>query len=507
MKMKLLRLLAIALLGTLSSCSKKPVEVTGQIFVITQGRDNIKMGGVQVRVIPDEEFVKAANEVLPWLEAGVQKEAQATTDADHMTALIREIVAMEKAAEKPIPELLAIREALVEESGSAKNLMESALAAPLYQQAVAKVLNVVSSKQEVTTDADGRFSIQATGKTWFIAMSSRAVGDQSERYLWVKGFEPVEGSPTASLVISNEADIDSEDGLHALLAGAIGKTGGLDVHRAAGKAEVSPKMKELVESKRVAANEAKKKAAQSAAAAYEKFRGKQAGEQKVIEIAPGVSMTFCWCPAGAFVMGSPVSEEDRGNDENQVKVTLSKGFWMAKTEVTQAHWQAVMGANPSHFKGSTLPVEEVSWKDAQEFLEKLNERLGSEDGGTMALPTDAQWEYAARAGQSGAYSGGALDQVAWWDGGTTQPVATKRANAWGLHDMSGNVWEWCADWYHEDLPGGVDPRGQASGSIRVARGGCWFGLAFNCRVAARHGVDPTSSSNAFGFRVARSSVP
>ena len=121
--------------------------------------------------------------------------------------------------------------------------------------------------------------------------------------------------------------------------------------------------------------------------AKQKFEGGRAGEEKVIEIAPGLSMTFCWCPPGDFLMGSPASEEGRGDDESQVKVTLTKGFWMGKTEVTQAQWQAVMGTNPSQFKGADLPVENLSWNDAQKFLEKLNARLGTEDGGKIALPT------------------------------------------------------------------------------------------------------------------------
>jgi formylglycine-generating enzyme required for sulfatase activity len=252
------------------------------------------------------------------------------------------------------------------------------------------------------------------------------------------------------------------------------------------------------------------KAEREEAEAFERSSGSRAGEQRFIEIAPGVSMTFCWCPAGEFVMGSPAAEADRSDDENQVRVTLLKGFWMAKTEVTQAQWQAVMGSNPSRFKGSTSPVERVNWVDAQEFLEKLNARLGSEDGGTMALPTEAQWEYAARAGQSSAYSGGLLDQVAWYDdnsGDTTRPVGTKQANAWGLHDMSGNVWEWSQDWYGDKLSGGTDPSGPSSGSNRVFRGGGWNSVAGSCRVANRNSNIPTGTYGLIGIRVARSSVP
>ena len=511
MKMKLLRLLAIALLGTLFSCSKKPVEVTGQIFVITQGRDNIKMGGVQVRVIPDEDFLKAVNDVLPWLEAEVQKEAQANTDADHMTALIREIVAMEGAAEKPIPELLEIRKALAEESGLADSILAKLKAGELHKQALTKLVELASSKQEVTTDADGRFTVQATGKTWFISAGGRAVGDENESYLWIKGFEPAEGSATASLVISNESDIGSDDQFHALISTAVGKAGGLEPHRAAGKAAVSEKMMTLVAGKRAEAEAAKLNAAREEAEAYAKLRGNRAGEERQFEISPGLTMTFCWCPAGKFMMGSPVSEAERSDNEDQVEVTLTRGFWMAKTEVSQAQWEAVMGENPSNFKGGNRPVENVSWNDAQEFLQKLNARLGNADGGKMVLPTEAQWEYAARAGQAGVYAGGGLDEVAWYDrnsGDETRPVGTKKANAWGLHDMSGNVIEWCQDWHEEKLSGGSDPSGPDSGAYRVIRGGGWSAYAFRCRVANRgNGRYPANSSYVIGFRVARSSVP
>ena len=247
-----------------------------------------------------------------------------------------------------------------------------------------------------------------------------------------------------------------------------------------------------------------------AEAAWVKSAGNRAGEESFIEIAPGVDMNFCWCPAGKFTMGSPKSEANRSDDENQVEVTLSQGFWMAKTEVTQAQWQAVMGGNPSYFKGANRPVEEVSWNDAQEFLTKLNAIVGNLDGGQMVLPTEAQWEYAARAGETGPYSGGTLDEVAWYgqnSGSETHPVGTKKPNAWGLHDMSGNVWEWCADLYASELEGGGDPRGPNSGSVRVNRGGSWFSYASSCRVALRSNVAPSFRNYDVGFRVARSSVP
>ncbi len=239
------------------------------------------------------------------------------------------------------------------------------------------------------------------------------------------------------------------------------------------------------------------------------FIGMMAGAEREWEIAPGVRMTFCWCPPGEFVMGSPETDEYRRYDESQVKVTLTHGFWMAKTQVTQSQWKAVMGSNPSWFKGENLPVETVSWDDTQEFLAKLNTLIASNDGGKMVLPTEAQWEYACRAGDTGPYSGGTIDQIAWYDensSGKTHAVGTKKANAWGLHDMHGNVSEWSNDWYERELRGGVDPQG-ASGSWRVVRGGGFHTGAILCRIAVRsYGRNPSNSYDYIGFRVARSLV-
>lgn len=236
------------------------------------------------------------------------------------------------------------------------------------------------------------------------------------------------------------------------------------------------------------------------------FFGMRAGEERDWEIAPGVKMPFCWCPPGEFLMGSPEAEEDRDDDENQVHVILTKGFWMAKTPVTQKQWNAIMGNNPSHFKGENLPVETISWDDAQEFLKKINAKIGYPDGGQMELPTEAQWEYACRAGEKGPFSGGSLDEVAWCSinsGDQTHPVGMKKPNAWGLHDMHGNVYEWCADRYDHKLTGGVDPTGPSSDGIRLHRGGCWGDLACDCSAAARNAISPNYVCPVIGFRLAR----
>lgn len=216
------------------------------------------------------------------------------------------------------------------------------------------------------------------------------------------------------------------------------------------------------------------------------------------------TLRFVRIPAGKFTMGSPASEDGRSSDETQHEVTLTRPFELMVTPVTQALWQAVMGNNPSHFKGPDLPVETVSWEDVQGFIRKLNQMLGIK---SLRLPTEAEWEYACRAGTTGARYGD-LDKVAWYSGNSssnTHPVGKKAPNAWGLHDMLGNVWEWCQDWYGTYPSGPVkDPTGPASGSARVRRGGGWrLGAGF-VRAAYRNGSDPGYRDNFLGFRLARS---
>jgi formylglycine-generating enzyme required for sulfatase activity/predicted Ser/Thr protein kinase len=242
-----------------------------------------------------------------------------------------------------------------------------------------------------------------------------------------------------------------------------------------------------------------------------------AGQSIQFEIGQGQKMTLQFCPPGSFLMGSPASEANWSYDEDQVQVTISKGFWLWQTEVTQAQWRAVMGNNPSHFKGDDLPVEQVSWEDAQAFIAKLNQNVPLPPGWIYALPTEAQWEYACRAGTETPFHFGSVlnGREANCDGnnpyGTTIAgpylketvvVGTYAPNEWGLHDMHGNVWEWCADGYVEKLLGGFDPVAPSAGSGRVIRGGSWNCEALLCRAANRDWGTPDYGYYRVGFRLA-----
>ncbi len=194
------------------------------------------------------------------------------------------------------------------------------------------------------------------------------------------------------------------------------------------------------------------------------------------------------------MMGTPEQEEERNSDETLHQVTMTKGFWMAKYEVTQQQWMSVMGVNPSHYLGDKLPVGNVCWYECQLFCERAG----------LALPTEAEWEYACRAGSSGAYGRiDPLEMMAWYgeSGSAPHPVGQKRPNAWGLYDMHGNVWEWCADWYGDYPDRAVtDPKGPDSGVEYVLRGGCSWTAPKVCRSAQRFCAAPDHGFYTYGFR-------
>ena len=246
------------------------------------------------------------------------------------------------------------------------------------------------------------------------------------------------------------------------------------------------------------------------------------------------SVPFQRIEAGSFMMGSPVDEKYRDDDESQVQVTISRPFEIMTTEVTQKQWVQVMGYNPSRFKSPehcddyeqdmcpNHPVEQISWNDVQRFIGKLNEVLGLTDcdgtpastSGCYRLPTEAEWEYSARAGTTTAYFFGNnimvlffnhLKEYAWFNdnsNGRTHKVGLKKPNPYGLYDVYGNVWEWTEDKYKSSLPGGVDPL-NTSGSKQVSRGGSWHSFAPSLRSAFRPRGHLIYGSSRTGFRLVR----
>ena len=276
--------------------------------------------------------------------------------------------------------------------------------------------------------------------------------------------------------------------------------------------EAERKAREEAECK---AREAAERRAREAREAAER----SAGASTTITLPGGATMELLWCPPGTFQMGSPTTEDGRCENETLHQVTLTKGFWLGKYPVTQKQWQSVMGINPSQFKGDDLPVERVSWSACQQFIEKVNASLDC----CARLPTEAEWEYACRAGTTTAYHwGNALNgDHANCNGnypcGTTQkgryhwkttPVGEYGVNPWGFYDMLGNVFEWCNDRYG-DYPSGriTDPQGSSSGGSRVLRGGSWYYGARYCRSAYRHMISHDLCDFTCGFRLCCSAGP
>lgn len=260
------------------------------------------------------------------------------------------------------------------------------------------------------------------------------------------------------------------------------------------------------------------------------FTGSKAGDERELD-----GIKFCWCPAGRFTMGSPRTEPERRPGENQVEVILTKGFWMAKYETTQGQWKRIMGKLPGELtaelpEGDDYPVGNVNFAEAEAFCRELTQR-GRQRGDLplnweVRLPTEAQWEYACRAGTTTATAFGpglSSKQANFlgekpYNGAEPGPslrraarVGSYPANAWGLHDMHGNTFEWCRDWYHIRLPGGTDPdlytakekatKSEHGDISRSRRGGCWADPGWPCRSAFRLRFEPERRYDHIGFRV------
>jgi formylglycine-generating enzyme required for sulfatase activity len=248
---------------------------------------------------------------------------------------------------------------------------------------------------------------------------------------------------------------------------------------------------------------------------------RQVFAQSPKEIINSIEIKLVLIPNGTFMMGSPIEEEGRYDNEVRHKVTISRDYYLGVTEVTQGQYEKVMGTNPSKFQkqvilnkdSSMYPVEKVSWEDAVSFCKRLSELPDEKTAGRVyRLPTEAEWEYACRAESETAFHFGGSsklsDDFAWFGNSNkqTHPVGQKKPNAWGLYDMHGNVFEWCGDWFNEYPKGAVsDPTGPKEGVLRVFRGGSWEFGAASGRSATRFFTAPFGRGDWIGFRVALSS--
>jgi formylglycine-generating enzyme required for sulfatase activity len=245
-------------------------------------------------------------------------------------------------------------------------------------------------------------------------------------------------------------------------------------------------------------------------ASYESPPAADGGQPGEVRELTNLKIKFCWCPPGDFQMGSPETAPNHQLNETQYKVTLSRGFWMQQTELTQDQYQQLMGSNPAFYKGEQNPVESVTWTEATEFGRRLSELPPEKKAGNLfRLPTEAEWEYACRAGSTTVFCHGddeaGLEEYAWYhqnSARTTHPVGEKKPNAWGLHDMHGNVSEWCQDFFG-DYPreAAIDPRGPKSGDKRTLRGGGWFQVAMWARSSHRDAYVPSARYVGLGFRL------
>ena len=492
--------------GVLGGCSGKR-EVTGQVFVVTKGGENVKLGLVGIHVVGEERLM----EIGPKLLVEAQK-----AKAGEVLLLQLEAEVKSLASAVPSPRtgpLDKILEEAARRRTGIKGFSESKLSERFFQEI---------PPTSVQTDADGLFTVDAKPTDWLAARGERRAGAETETYLWLMPLK--EGGK--KLLVSNDRLLSDDDDLARVLAGvcaggssaaAVDKelAGWVDSQRTAAKQAAS----EANAAEERAATEAKaaeERALAEAKAKAEAMRARmasggafqaEAGERLVLGLA------VRWVPSGRFSMGSPSSKPDRSSDEVQHEAVLTRGFFLAETECTQGQWEAVMGGNPSNFEGTERPVEQVSWGEAVEYCRKLTAKQRAEgilpEGWEWRLPTEAEWEYAVRGGTTGARYG-ELEAIAWHRGNSgarTHDVNGKMANEWGLHDMLGNVWEWCSDW-HGDYPTGsvTDPTGPISGSYRVFRGGSWNDDARFARSAYRGRNAPGNRSNALGFRPALSSV-
>ncbi|MEN9733078.1 MAG: hypothetical protein RLZ45_1073 [Verrucomicrobiota bacterium] len=469
------------LLLAVAGCSDRR-ERTGQVFLVTPDGSGLKLALVGIHVVPGEELARVARQLLKPLGADL-------AGRELLLGFDKELRTMASHG-------LAIRD--IERIGGEAVRRRTALEAALQSGALEEDLLTALPPARTRTDADGLFAIEALESDWLVARWRSGKEGPGASVLWLF---PLAGT-TGRLLVSGDSVVAGRFDLLDRLQQRIPQPE---------RQGPDPALASWIDRSR-----------QEASAAVETARGRVAEMERELAGILGVTHPFVpgaavrvgalsarWIPAGRFTMGSPNTEEGRFPGETPHEVVLSRGFFMAETECTQRQWQSLMGSNPSGFQGPDLPVEQVSWNDAVEFCRRLTElhrregRLAT--GWEWRLPTEAEWEYAARAGNVGPRHGN-LDAIAWHEGNSgkqTHPVGGRAPNEWGLHDTLGNVFEWCLDWQADYISGPqLDPKGPESGSSRVGRGGSWSQGPRKCRFASRNSGEPLVTVDVLGFRPA-----
>lgn len=538
--------LCLPLLFLAAACSKP--EITGRVEMSPSDALEKPLVDLEVRVIPVEVLENTARPALEEFRAEAARFLESQTRLHMELGVLDEARKALEAREKVLSSDNALgrhkelpRNKITEQIQRIEALMRTlqdrhtgGFPAPFET----RLRTALTSKPQPTLP-DGSFTLPpAEGDAWVGVWPARLPEDDESWWLlpvepgkplalglenqggkalstWIKARMPelLEPPPEPQVQIAEEvtqlaastaAAVDAE--INRARALTLEERKKAEMSAQAAMAETERKMAE--ERARLEAEALEKKHAEAMASL----------EKPAQEYLPGLKLLPV--KAGEVTLGSPDSEIGRSSNEKAVQARLTRGFMLARTEVTQAQWMLLMQDNPSQFRGATHPVEKVSWLDAMEFCDKLTAKAREEnllpEGWRFILPTEAQWEMACRSGVGAAFYNGknvtsekgmdkALAELAWCHANseeTTHPVAGKKANALGFHDMLGNVWEWCLDSYRETLTGGDDPAQLGDAKDRVVRGGSWLQYTRACRAARRTWLAPDSRSEEIGFRVA-----
>ena len=504
----------LLLFATLCGCSRER-DLSGQVSPLSTQGIEAKEVRVEVTAVTAEAMRTAGARVLDRFRADSIRAATAAAQVRTNDWILQQLEAEVRAM---IPEGLTVSRVVELQREIPERRQKEATTGIIVlpgKDDLADLLFTSPPIPAVLTDADGRFKLRVPADGWLLARVQGKRDAARNLPLWLLPVHDIQGD---SVVLSGGSMIPDSEGLLKRLR-SIHSTPELPLPD-----PLVPANPDLV----AWADQARGKAAAwiaeartvAEAVAAERVRVAGMARAKIESIhttggepvpiplgAAGIVVR--WIPPGQFLMGSPRDEPERDTDEIQHTVLVNRGFFLSETECTQAQWNAVMDTNRCGIKGDDLPVNQVTWEEAREFCRRLTARHHQDGvlpaGWRWDLPTEAQWEYACRAGTTGAFAGDP-DSMAWYArnaGSKPHAVKTRQANAWGLHDLHGNVWEWCLDWYGPyPLETSLDPTGPSSGTVRIYRGGNRIYGTRRCRSAVRGAFSPTLRSDYLGFRPA-----